>query len=150
MRPALPLALLACILVAATARAQEAGPTEPVVVVTKAGPLSLALEVADDNDERQTGLMFRQSLADRSGMLFDFGVTRPVFMWMKNTFIPLDMLFVAEDGRIVRIADHTTPESTDTIASGQPVRGVVELAGGAAASLGIAEGDLVLRPLFPQ
>jgi uncharacterized membrane protein (UPF0127 family) len=59
------------------------------------------------------------------------------------------MLFVAEDGRIVRIADRTTPESTDTIPSGQPVRGVIELAGGAAASLGIAEGDLVLRPLFP-
>jgi uncharacterized membrane protein (UPF0127 family) len=140
--------LLLAVGVAAPARAQEAGPTEPFLVVTASGPIQLQLEIADENAERQKGLMFRRSLAERSGMLFDFGETRPVFMWMKNTHISLDMLFVAADGRIVRIARRTTPESTETVASGEPVHGVIELAGGAAEQLGIREGDVVARPLF--
>jgi uncharacterized membrane protein (UPF0127 family) len=140
----------AAVLVAAGATAQAAGPTESFLIVTSAGVVQLELEIADEPAERAQGLMFRRALAPRGGMLFDFGTTGPVTMWMKNTFIPLDMLFVDADGRIVAIARETVPESLDTISSRDPVRAVIEIAGGSAAALGIAEGDLVARPLFPN
>lgn len=140
----------AAVLVVTGAAAQGAGPTEAFLVVTGAGVVQLELEIADEPAERTQGLMFRRALEPRTGMLFDFGATGPVTMWMKNTFIPLDMLFVAEDGRIVAIARETVPESLDTISAGEPVRAVIEIAGGSAAALGIAEGDLVARPLFPD
>lgn len=140
--------LLVAVLLAAPAAAQAPGPTEPVMVLTAKGAVRLELELADEPEERTVGLMFREKLAERSGMLFDFGVEEPVAMWMRNTLIPLDMLFIAGDGRIVHIAAHTVPMSLDTITAGRPVRGVIELAGGEAARLGIAEGDLVARPLF--
>jgi uncharacterized membrane protein (UPF0127 family) len=144
------LSLVAAAFVAASATAQEAGPTEAFLVVTSAGVVHLELEIADEPAERTQGLMFRRALAPRSGMLFDFGTTGPVTMWMKNTFIPLDMLFVDESGRIVAIARETVPESLDAISAREPVRAVIEIAGGSAAALGIAEGDLVARPLFPD
>ena len=106
--------------------------------------------MATGPEERQKGLMFRRFLADRSGMIFDFGVSAPVYMWMKNTYIPLDMLFVDDGGRIVHIAHRTKPELTDTISADREVRGVIEIAGGAADSLGIAEGDLVAKPAFEK
>ncbi len=81
-------------------------------------------------------------------MLFDFGAEQPVAMWMRNTFIPLDMLFVDMAGRVVHIARETTPLSEATITADRPVRGVIELAGGEAARLGIEPGDLVSRRLF--
>lgn len=138
------------VLVTANAAGREAGPTEAFLVVTSAGVVQLELELADDPAERAKGLMFRHALAPRSGMLFDFGTTGPITMWMKNTIIPLDMLFIDEDGRIVAIARETVPESLDTISVREPVRAVIEIAGGSAAALGIAEGDLVARPLFPD
>lgn len=144
-----PLRLVAAAALAWTsATAQEPGPTEAFLVVTGAGAVPLQLEIADEPAERSQGLMFRRELAPRRGMLFDFGTTGPVTMWMKNTFIPLDMLFVDESGRIVAIARETVPGSLDTISPGEPVRAVIEIAGGSAAALGIAEGDLVARPLF--
>lgn len=147
MRRAL-IAALAAVLSGAGASAQEPGPKETFLIVTGAGVVPLQLEIADEPAERSQGLMFRRELAPRAGMLFDFGTTGPITMWMKNTLIPLDMLFVDAGGRIVGIARETVPRSLDTISSGQPVRAVIEIAGGAAAELGIAEGDLVARPLF--
>jgi uncharacterized membrane protein (UPF0127 family) len=140
---------LALLLAAATpVAAQQAGPTEPYVVLTANGPLTLQLEFADTPEERSVGLMYRKSLAAGTGMLFDFGVTRPVAMWMKNTYVPLDMLFVDADGVVVAIRARTTPLSEDTVSADRPVRGVIELNAGDAAALGIAEGDRVVRPLF--
>jgi uncharacterized membrane protein (UPF0127 family) len=141
-------ALLWIGLLASAARAQEVGATEAVVVQTGAGVVELSLEVADDGAERARGLMFRRSLPDKGGMLFDFGAEQPVYMWMRNTYLPLDMLFLDGDGRIVHIARETKPLSEDTITAGRPVRGVIEIAGGKAAKLGIAVGDLVSRRLF--
>lgn len=145
------LALAAVVLatLAAPARAQEAGPSEGFVVLTEKGPVELSLEIADDSAERARGLMFRKSLPPHGGMLFDFGGEQPVYMWMRNTYIPLDMLFVDSAGRIVHIARETTPHSEATITAGRPVRGVIEIAGGQAAALGLAEGDLIARRLFP-
>ncbi len=92
--------------------------------------------------------MFRQSLAADAGMLFDFKTPSMATMWMKNTLIPLDMLFVDEAGHIVNIAERTVPGSLATIAAAAPVRAVIELNGGTAARLGIRPGDRVVYPIF--
>ena len=94
------------------------------------------------------GLMHRKELAERRGMLFDFKQEQPVSMWMKNTLIPLDMLFIRADGTIARIAANTVPLSTATIPSNEPVLAVLEIAGGAAKRLGIAPGDRVAHSIL--
>ncbi len=148
MRRRLAAALLWICVVVGPALAQEPGPAFGYVVQTKHGPVELKLELADDGTERARGLMFRKSLPEHGGMLFDFGAEQPVAMWMRNTYIPLDMLFVDMAGRVVHIARETTPLSEATITADRPVRGVIELAGGEAARLGIEPGDLVSRRLF--
>jgi uncharacterized membrane protein (UPF0127 family) len=107
------------------------------------------VELADTDDERRVGLMYRTEIPANGGMLFDFGPTpQPVSMWMKNTLIPLDMAFIANDGRIVRIAAETTPRSLTSIASGEPVVAVLEVDGGRLAALGVRPGDVVRHALF--
>ena len=92
--------------------------------------------------------MFRENLAADAGMLFDFGSSEKVAMWMKNTLIPLDMLFIKPGGIIANIASGTTPLSLAPVPSNGPVRGVLELKAGTAARLGIRPGDRVLHPIF--
>lgn len=123
-------------------------PFEAVEIATGKGVVMLQMEVARNDADRTRGLMYRTSLPDRHGMLFDFEAEQPIFMWMKNTYIPLDMLFIREDGSIIRIEEMTTPHSTRTIASGEPARAVIELAGGSARRLGIMPGDKVAHPIF--
>jgi uncharacterized membrane protein (UPF0127 family) len=117
-------------------------------IATAKGVLVFEVELAATDAQRARGLMFRDTLGDRRGMLFDFKVDQPVAMWMKNTKIPLDMLFIRADGTIARIAAMTTPFSEQTISSGEPVRAVLEIDGGAARRLGIAAGDKVAHPVF--
>ncbi len=118
---------------------------ETVAIETAAGSHhNFHVEVADTPATRGTGLMFREAMADDSGMLFDFHREDEVMFWMKNTLISLDMLFVKENGRIVRIASGTTPLSEKVIPSGEPVRYVLELVAGTSAKLGIAEGDRLM------
>lgn len=112
-------------------------------IVTRSGVQVFSVEVATTDEERARGLMFRTSLPEGQGMLFDFAPEQPVTMWMKNTLIPLDMLFIRSDGRILRIAENTKTESEDIIPSGGPVRAVVELIAGSARKFGIAVGDKV-------
>ena len=81
-------------------------------------------------------------------MLFDFGSERTVTMWMKNTYLPLDMLFIKRDGTVARIAERTVPQSLIVISSGTPVQGVLELSSGTVARLGIRPGDRVIHPIF--
>lgn len=112
--------------------------------------VDLDVEWAITAEQRQHGLMFRESLGDREGMIFDFGTVREVTMWMKNTPLSLDMVFIEEDGRISRIASRTTPYSEAIVASRSPVRYVLEIRGGQATALGVAEGDridLARRPV---
>lgn len=92
--------------------------------------------------------MFREELAPDAGMLFDFKQPTMATMWMKNTLIPLDMLFVDQAGRIVNIQERAVPLSTAIIAAAAPVRAVIELNGGTAARLGIKPGDRVIFPIF--
>ncbi len=106
------------------------------------------VELALSREQQAQGLMYRRSLAENAGMLFVYGKEWPVSMWMKNTLIPLDMLFIRRDGRIVRIAERTVPRSLETISSGQLVAAVLEVNGGTAARLGIRPGDRVLHPAF--
>lgn len=107
-----------------------------------------AVEMARSADQLAQGLMYRQKLAADAGMLFDFGTPRPVSMWMKNTLIPLDMLFIAVDGRVTGIAQRAVPQSLAIIDSPGPVKAVLELNGGTAQRLGLKVGDRVLHPLF--
>lgn len=131
------------------AAAPVAKATSPLAIVTADGKNHpFKVEVVAEPEERQVGLMFRRSLAADGGMLFDFGRTEPVAMWMKNTLIPLDMLFIASDGSVVNIAQRTVPGSLATIPSAKPVRFVLEVAGGTASRLGIKPGDKVIHPLF--
>jgi hypothetical protein len=117
-------------------------------IATKSGVKVFAVEVATTEDEKRTGLMFRKELADGRGMLFDFSPEQEVSMWMKNTFIPLDMIFIRADGRILRIAENTVPQSTAIISSRGLAKGVLEVIAGTAKKYGIAPGDRVAHPLF--
>lgn len=122
---------------------------DPLEIVTAKGVLAFQVEVARSDEQRTTGLMCRKAVPERGGMLFDFKVDQPVYMWMKNTLIPLDMVFIRADGSIARIAAMTTPLSTQTISSGEPVRAVLEIGGGEARRLGIKAGDKIAHPMFP-
>ena len=126
----------------------ESFPTGELTIVSASGPHKFKVEIAATPGQMQQGLMFRSSLAADAGMLFDYGHPMPAMMWMKNTLIPLDMLFVDSQGRIVNIRERAVPGSLDTIAAAAPVRATIELNGGTAARLGIKPGDRVLHPIF--
>ncbi|QKD04081.1 DUF192 domain-containing protein [Mesorhizobium loti] len=117
----------------------------PLVAVTKNGERSFSIEVADTENEREAGLMYREDMAANHGMLFVFEETRDVSFWMKNTPMPLDLIFVGQDGRI-RAIKKGEPQSEAIISPGEPVRFVLELKAGTAAKDGIADGDLLRHP----
>ncbi len=122
--------------------------TSPLTIVTATGRHDFKVELALTPQQRARGLMFRKNLAADAGMLFDFGIPGKVAMWMKNTLIPLDMLFIKPGGIIANIAFGTTPLSLVPAPSNGPVRGVLELKAGTAARLGIRPGDRVMHPIF--
>jgi uncharacterized protein len=117
-------------------------------ITSKSGVHVFSVEIADTDASREKGLMFRKSLPEGQGMLFDFHEEQPVGFWMQNTYIPLDMIFIRGDGSILRIAENTEPLSTRIIPSGGPVRAVLELIGGSARKFGIAPGDKVAFSIF--
>lgn len=124
---------------------------ETLEIVTKSrGVQVFAVEVMRTPEQRAKGLMFRRELPEGRGMLFDFSPEQNVSMWMRNTFISLDMIFIRSDGRILRIAENTQTESEKEIPAGGPVRGVLEVIAGTAKKLGIAPGDRVAHPLFDR
>lgn len=120
------------------------------LTIQRAGGQSfpLNIELAVTPYQHSYGLMFRRSLPEDEGMLFIFQPEQVVGMWMKNTVIPLDMLFIRADGTIAKIAEHAQPYSLTTIMCEEPVRGVLEINGGAAAQRGLKTGDKVLYPAF--
>lgn len=119
----------------------------PLKIVTAAGKAhNFRVEVARTEGDQARGLMFRDAMAPDAGMIFPMAPPRPASFWMKNTVIPLDMIFVRPDGTIARIAAETIPYSLEPVDSGEPVSAVLEIAGGRAAELGIAEGDKVIWP----
>ena len=121
--------------------------TEALSVVRQDGSqASLTVELAVSGPERERGLMFRDRMADDHGMLFDFGTERLVTMWMKNTVLPLDMIFADKDGVIRTIRRNAVPFSEDVITSGEPVRFTLEIKAGMADTLRIAPGDRLVSP----
>ena len=118
----------------------------PLEIRTATGTHHFTVEVARTPDEQARGLMYRERLGGDEGMIFPFPAPRPASFWMRNTLIPLDMLFVRADGTIARIAANTVPLSEESVRSGEPVAAVLELRGGRAAELGIREGDVVMWP----
>jgi len=146
MRFATRLAFLfALLVVSVPARPAQ---LQTLEIASKSGVHTFAIEMAVTPAEREKGLMFRKSLPEGQGMLFDFQTDQDVSFWMKNTYIPLDMIFIRGDGRILRIAENTEPLSTKLVPSGGPVRAVLEVIGGTAAKLGIAPGDTVAHSIF--
>ena len=123
-------------------------PLEALAIETSAGMRLFQVEVARLPEQRAIGLMWRKTMAPDSGRLFDFDVERHVTMWMQNTPLSLDMLFITEDGSVASIAADTTPFSTDRISSGVQVGAVLELLAGSAERLGIAPGDRVRHSMF--
>ena len=121
---------------------------QPLEIVTKSGVQVFSVEMATTDKEKETGLMYRKELPDGKGMLFDFSPEQQISMWMKNTYISLDMIFIRADGQILRIAENTEPESTKIISSGGLAKGVLEVIAGTARKYGIAPGDRVAHPLF--
>lgn len=118
--------------------------SEPLTIETKAGQKHVfSAELALDDGQRQQGLMLRREMAADSGMLFDFVNARDISMWMHNTLIPLDMLFIRDDGTITHIHENATPQSDAIISSRGPVKYVLELNGGRTRALGIKPGDKV-------
>jgi uncharacterized membrane protein (UPF0127 family) len=134
----------------ASARAQEPIPsaTEPLEIQTATGAHLFNVEVARSQRERELGLMFRRSMEADHGMVFFFNGEQRVGMWMKNTYIPLDMVFAARNGRVVGVARNTTPLSEAVISSGAAAYAVIELNAGIADSIGLAVGDRVRHSGF--
>jgi uncharacterized membrane protein (UPF0127 family) len=122
--------------------------TEPLAIVTSGGVRHFKVEVADTDATRESGLMFRKRLAPDRGMLFDFHTPQAVTFWMKNTLIPLDMIFIGKDGHVVSIARNAAPMSEALIPSGGPIVGVLELRGGRAREIGVKPGDEVRERIF--
>jgi len=119
-----------------------------LTIDTKTGPQPFTVELALTPPQQMQGLMYRRAMAPDAGMLFDFKDMAIRSFWMKNTLIPLDLLFIAADGRIADIHERAVPLSEASIVSSVPVRAVLELNGGTVARLGIHIGDFVLHPIF--
>jgi len=139
---------------AAAGMAAEAGAepaarsTEQLEIVTAGGVLAFDVEIADTPARQALGLMYRTDLPDRYGMLFPYPAPREITMWMRNTYIPLDMVFIRANGSVHRIAEMTEPHSEEIVASKGAVTAVLEIAGGTARALGLKAGDIVRHRHF--
>jgi len=149
LRLMMPLVAASAVLVALCATpAARAASFQPLEIATKSGVQVFSVEMATTEEEKTQGLMYRKELPDGKGMLFDFSPEQQISMWMKNTYISLDMIFIRADGRILRIAENTEPHSTKIISSGGLAKGVLEVIAGTAQKYGIQPGDRVAHPLF--
>jgi uncharacterized protein len=137
------LAVFMCVVSLSSCQSEARLVTVPLSIQSKSKLIRFQVEVARTGAEQSRGLMFRKSLPKNGGMIFPMSPQREVSFWMKNTVIPLDMIFIRADGSIARIAAETIPYSLEPVSSGEPVASVLEIAGGRAATLGISEDDVV-------
>ena len=145
-RSAFALCLVISLLTPLAARAE--GGLEPLEITTASGQHTFQVEIANNEASREKGLMFRRFMPADRGMLFEFEKNEPVSFWMKNTYIPLDMVFIARDGVVTHIAANAEPLSEAIVPSGGPCVAVLELNGGVAARIGLAPGDKVKAAFF--
>ena len=157
---ALTLAFLLLLPISAC-RAEQSGPAQaataesgleliPLEIRSGGKVHRFTVEVARTPEQQAQGLMYRESLAPDRGMLFPYSPPQVAGFWMKNTLIPLDMIFIRADGTIAMIADNTIPHSLETVSAGEPVAAVLEIAGGRSAELGITASDRVSWPGGPK
>jgi uncharacterized protein len=139
--------LVSCLFAAPLATAADAA-VEPLEIVTASGAHGFEVEVARSAREREIGLMYRRSLPAEQGMLFEFRKEQIVYMWMKNTYISLDMIFVSKTGQVVGVKQNATPQSEEIITSGRPAAAVIELNAGVAKAIGVMPGDSVRHAIF--
>ena len=148
------IALLVMVLLVGPVWAQAPTPVTfgrgEIEIETRQGRHHFAVELATTPDQQVQGLMFRRALAPDAGMLFLYDDEHEIQMWMKNTLIPLDMIFIKADGRILSVAERTVPQSLATIGSKGPARAVLEVNGGTVSRLGIKPGDRIVHPAFPR
>ena len=142
--------MVCCMLLFSTGpgAAQQSIAREPVVIVTTSGAHNFAVEIAASRSEQARGLMFRRSLAPEHGMLFLYSKPQYVSMWMRNTYVSLDMIFIRADGRVHRIEANTEPLSERIIESGEKISAVLELVAGTARRIELRAGDLVRHSRF--
>ena len=129
---------------------QQQATLTPLTIATPKGTFTYKIELAISSQQRTRGLMFRKTMPQDYGMLFDFDSTQKVAMWMKNTFIPLDMIFMRADGTIAHIVENTTPHSLSIISSRFPVQFVLELNAGEAKRTGMRPGQLMKYSIFQK
>lgn len=123
---------------------------EALTIETTSGTHSFSVEVMRTEQQREHGLMYRRYLPDGRGMLFDFKVEKPIMMWMKNTYLPLDMIFISRSGKVVGVAENTEPLSERIVASGAPAYAVLEVNAGTAKKIRLGIGDGIHHPLFGE
>ena len=121
---------------------------ENLTLVTRSGEHVIRAEIARTDDQKALGLMFRKSVPQGTGMLFPYGTPREITMWMRNTYVSLDMVFIGADGRVQRIEARTEPLSETVIGSGPPAVAVLELGAGESQRMGLVPGDRVRHPMF--
>jgi uncharacterized membrane protein (UPF0127 family) len=119
---------------------------KPLTINSATGPHTITVEVAKTREEQMTGLMFRRSIGADEGMIFIYPQDQEISMWMKNTYIPLDMIFIRHEGTVLHVERDTEPLSERIISSGDQARAVVEMAAGSAQRLGIEPGDRIDFP----
>ncbi|MEM7695125.1 MAG: DUF192 domain-containing protein [Pseudomonadota bacterium] len=146
---ALVFAFAALVTAAASAQTPQSLPTSPAQLVTATGTHDLTVEMADDPIERATGLMWRESMPDDRGMLFDFGNEGERSFWMRNTILSLDIIYIRADGSVLSIAKGTEPFSLAAIPSNGPARFVLEVNAGVADALSLAPGDRLIHARIP-
>jgi len=139
---------LSVLMMSSVAFSAKAPETQTLSIDAGKGTKTFHVEVVREEKDRNRGLMYRRHMAADHGMLFDYDPPVDIAFWMKNTYIPLDIIFVGADGRIIRIEENATPLSLAHIPSGGPARGVLEINGGLSAKLGIGPGNLVHHALF--
>jgi uncharacterized membrane protein (UPF0127 family) len=142
------LVVLALLLATTLLHPAHAMRRETLKLITAQGEHVINIEVTESQAEKAQGLMFRTHMADNAGMLFHYETPQEITMWMRNTYIPLDMVFIRGNGVVHRIEAHTVPMSEAIVASGGDVTACLELAGGAAARLGLRPGDRVEHAFF--
>ena len=141
-------AALSLVVIVAFAGAARSDGLEALQIVTATGTHDFQVEIAGDEASRARGLMDRRFMPADHGMLFEFDREAPVAFWMKDTYIPLDMIFISRAGIVTKIVANAEPLSERAIPSGPPCMAVLELNGGAAAKIGLKVGDKVLHPFF--
>jgi hypothetical protein len=144
----LVLLMLACSVVSRGVTAQEK--LEALTIMTSSGSHPFSVEVMRTEQQRERGLMYRRFLPSDRGMLFDFKLEKPIMMWMKNTYLPLDMIFISRSGTVVGIARDAEPLSERIVASGAPAYAVLEVNAGTVKKIGLGIGDRIRHPLFSE